>query len=621
MAKTWSSLKGATRDGTAHEVEYRIKRPDNEERWVYCKAEELINKSRHSSKLTGILQDITDRRIQDEQLRLAAAVYENTSEGVVITNLKAEIIDVNKAFSVISGYARDEVIGKNPNMLHSNKHDPNFYQEMWHAILSTDQWNGEIWNRRKNGSIYPEWLSISSIKNDNAQVTHYIGVFSDISEIKKTEEELYHLAHHDALTGLPNRLLLNEYLNQAIKRAKRKKTLIAVIFVDLDNFKNINDSFGHAAGDKLLKDVSSRLLNHVRDGDSVTRISGDEFIVVMEDIDREGDATNAAKKLISEFVKEFQIDSKTVSVTASLGISLYPQDGTDSVELLRNADSAMYLAKEDGRNTYQYYTKEMTANAFERVLLETSLRQAIDKNEFFLNYQPQIDFTNKNIIGAEALLRWSHPTLGIVSPAKFIPLAETSGLIIEIGDWVLRTACKQAKSWLDSGIQFGRIAVNIAGLQIKRGNLVSKVCQILDETGLPAKHLELEVTEGFIMKEAESAIKQLEEIRKLGILLAIDDFGTGYSSLSYLKKLPIHKLKIDQSFVRDIPFDNDDMAISKAVIALGTSLGLTIIAEGVETQQQAEFLSSVGCHQAQGYLYSRPLDTITAEKYFIKHRL
>ncbi|PLY17002.1 MAG: two-component system response regulator [Sedimenticola sp.] len=553
------------------------------------------------------LHDLSRARQVEETLRLAASVFENTDEGVVITDAQGKILEVNRAFTEILGYTRDEVIGRNPRLWQSLRHDESFYRNMWLSLTETGQWRGELWNRRKDGSVFPEWQTISSVTDEEGRLTHYVGVFSDISQIKHSQEQLDHLAHHDALTDLPNRLLLNERLEQAIRHAERNASKLAVIFLDLDLFKHINDSLGHPAGDSLLQKVAAKLVQTVRQGDTVARIGGDEFVLLLEEIDIADNVVVAAEKLMAIFAEPFQLGDQGIRITASLGITLYPRDGKDSASLLRNADAAMYRAKEEGRNTYQFYTEELTRNAFERVLLENNLRQAISREELRLVYQPQVDLQSGQIIGVEALIRWQHPELGIISPIKFIPLAEESGLIHSIGEWVLRTACRQGRDWLERGIDFGSIAVNVAGHQIQRGNLPEDVKKILAETRFPSSQLELEVTEGFIMQQADFAIRQLMTLRQMGVTLAIDDFGTGYSSLSYLKQLPIHKLKIDQSFVRDIPEDPNDMAIADAIIAMGKSLGLTVIAEGVETQEQANFLKAAGCQEAQGYLYSRPI--------------
>ncbi len=556
------------------------------------------------------LHDLSRTRQTEERLRLAASVFESTDEGVVITNAEGNILEVNRAFSDIQGYSREEVIGKNPRMFKSGHHDQSFYRDLWRALTETGHWSGELWNRRKNGELFPKWQTINRVLDSHGNLTHYIGIFSDITHIKRSKEQLDHMGHHDALTDLPNRLLLNERLEQAIKHAERHNTQLAVIFLDLDNFKHINDSLGHPVGDQLLQEVARKLVLAVRQDDTVARIGGDDFVLLLEDIGKPENAGLAAQKLAAVFAQSFQLEDQSIRTTASLGICICPQDGKDPATLLRNADAAMYRAKEEGRNTYQFYTEELTRNAFERVLLENNLRQAIEQGQLLLLYQLQKELQSGKIIGVEALVRWVHPELGMISPAKFIPMAEESGLIHPIGDWVLKTACHQGKRWLDKGIDFGRISVNIAGPQLQRGTLVNEVIAALKETGLPTHHLELEVTEGFIMQQAESAITQLQALRDLGLTLAIDDFGTGYSSLSYLKQLPIHKLKIDQSFVRDIPDDHNDMAIADAIIAMGRSLGLTVIAEGVETEAQAEFLKQAGCQEGQGYLYSKP---VTAE--------
>jgi diguanylate cyclase (GGDEF)-like protein/PAS domain S-box-containing protein len=546
-----------------------------------------------------------------EHLRLSASVFKHSVEGIAIADTNGHILDANDAFCKIHGYTKQEVVGKSSRFFQSGRHDHDFFLTIWHSISKTGQWRGEIWNRRKDGSIFPLWMTINDVRDSDGIVTNYLGTFSDISQIKQSQEELDFLAHHDPLTELPNRLLLLERLAHAISRAKREKEQLAVIFLDLDRFKQINDSLGHPHGDKLLQQVAKRLSSEIRSDDTLARLGGDEFVLLLEGITKTESVGIAAQKLTNAFTAPFDIDDQEISITASLGIAIYPQDGIAPTVLLRNADTAMYSAKDLGRNNYQFYTQKLTEDAIERVAMENCLRNAIDNRELYLLYQPQIDLNSGKIIGVEALLRWQNQKFGLVSPMKFIPLAEETGLIHKIGKWVLYAACHQGKLWIDQGIDIDSIAINISGAQIKQGKLVEEVTEALNDSRLPPERLELEVTEGFILDDPDAAIKQLSTLRDIGVVISIDDFGTGYSSLSYLKRLPIQKLKIDQSFVRDIPNNTDDMAIADAVIAMGHSLDLSVIAEGVETEEQAEFLTSHGCNKAQGFLFSKP---VTAEE-------
>jgi diguanylate cyclase (GGDEF)-like protein/PAS domain S-box-containing protein len=554
-------------------------------------------------------KSLLEERVKERtaELREAAAVFANTAEGVAITDPQGMILNVNEAFTRITGYSRAEVIGQSPRLLSSGRHPKHYYQSMWKSLIKTGQWRGEIWNRRRDGTIYPQLLTISSVLDENHQPHRYVGVFADISALKESEERLTYLAHHDVLTGLPNRLLFNERLGHSIKRAVLHNSGLALVFVDLDRFKHVNDSIGHNAGDKLLVKLASRLRTTVRAEDTISRISGDEFIVLLEDVVTSEQAIVAVEKLMTAFDNPFDLEGKLMNMTASMGISLLPRDAIDGETLLRNADSAMYKAKEDGRNTYQFYTREMTTQMYDYMFIKNALGTALKQGEFHLVYQPQIELISGEVVGVEALLRWTHPEHGNISPGRFIPVAEQSGLIRDIGQWVLNSACQQARAWLDVGCEFGRLAVNVAGLQLQGGDYLERISQVLKEYDLPATSLELELTESYLVRLADEIISQLDGLRSLGVSIAIDDFGTGYSSLSYLKRLPVNKLKIDKSFVQDIPLDKDNMAICKSVIAMGHALNLQVIAEGVETLEQAKFLGDNTCTLAQGYLFGKPV--------------
>jgi diguanylate cyclase (GGDEF)-like protein/PAS domain S-box-containing protein len=563
-----------------------------------------------SGQISGAVvsvRDITQLHRAQEKVRQAARVFSSTAEGVTITDLDGTIIDVNEAFCEITGYTREEAVGQNPRILQSGRHDGRFYRDMWTHLLRDGCWRGEIWNRRKTGESYPEMLTISTVRDDSGQASGFVAVFSDITSVKQTEARLEHLAHHDPLTQLPNRLLFSSRLRQSLAYSARSQAHLAVMFIDIDRFKQINDSLGHNAGDNLLIQIATRLQNIIRIEDTVARISGDEFIVMLENIGSVEHVTVVARKIMDAFQQPFDLEDNELRVTCSIGISLYPEDGRESSILMRNADAAMYRAKADGRNNYQFYTREMTSAAFEQVFLENAMRNALEHGEFRLVYQPQVSLLDRRVTGIEALLRWHHPEQGVISPGRFIPIAEQSGLIRKIGTWVLDEACRQARQWLDDGLDFGRIAVNVSGSQIQQAGFADHVQETLERRGLAADRLELEVTESFLMQKVDESLLQLDRLNTMGIALAIDDFGTGYSSLAYLKQLPVRKLKIDRSFVGDIPGDSNDMAISEAVIALAHALDLEVIAEGIESDAQADFLVSKGCTLGQGFLYSRPL--------------
>ncbi|MFG0381757.1 bifunctional diguanylate cyclase/phosphodiesterase [Pseudomonas sp. zbq_18] len=554
-----------------------------------------------------IARDITEREQMQERLHQAATVFESTAEGVMITDLEQRITAVNRAFTDITGFTEAEALGQTPRLLASGKHDSAFYAAMWHQLAAEGHWQGEVCNKRKNGELYPEWLTISAVRDQSGQITHFVGVFADISSLKQAQDRLDYQAHHDPLTGLPNRMLFENRLDNALKDARADNQCGAVLFLDLDRFKHINDSLGHPVGDQLLKAIALRLREQLRDIDTVARLGGDEFIVLLPGLHQPRDAERVATKLLACFGAPFQAEGHEFFTSASIGISLFPQDGNDVPTLIKNADAAMYSSKAKGRNRSEFYTRKLTFQATERMTLELELRRAIERDELSLYYQPKLCLRSGHLVGAEALLRWHHPVFGEVPPDRFIPLAEDNGMILQLGDWVMQEACRQMRQWQDSHAPFGPLSVNLAGSQLRQPQLTERITGMLDDFGLTADKLQLEITESFIMNQAEEALAILHELKALGLQLAIDDFGTGYSSLSYLKRLPLDILKIDKSFVHGLPGDPDDAAITRAILALGRSLQMTVIAEGVETKAQELFLTSEGCEHIQGYVVSRPL--------------
>ncbi len=554
-----------------------------------------------------IVEDLTVEKAEREELLLARKVFEVNSEAIMVTDQNNRIVRVNAAFEAITGYREDEVLGKDPRMLGSGRHDREFFSALWRGILERGHWEGEIWDRRKDGSEYPKWVHIDTIRDPDGNISHHVAVFSDITERKASEERIRYLAQHDALTGLPNRFTLAVHLEHAVARAERSGEKIGLMFIDLDNFKGINDSLGHHVGDLLLCEVARRITGLVRKSDIVARIGGDEFVVVLEGGYLPADASVVGQKIIDCLAEPCVMDGHDLRTSPSIGIGIYPEDGGNIEILMKNADTAMYHAKSAGRNNFQFYAEHMNQTAAIRLKLEAKLRNALQNGEFLLHYQPQVDLESGRANGLEALIRWQNADLGMVSPASFIPLAEEIGLIVPIGEWVLRTACQDARNWLEAGIEFGRVSVNISPQQFRQRNFPQRVEAILAETGLPPAVLELEITESTVMETAETAIAMLNRLKELGLALAVDDFGTGYSSLAYLKRFPIDRLKIDRSFVMDIETDTTDAAIASAVIALAHSLGLSVVAEGVETEGQAAFLRRQQCDSVQGFFFCRPV--------------
>ncbi|MHC8302362.1 phosphodiesterase DibA [Pseudomonas sp. ZS1P83] len=575
--------------------------------WVVFSAGLIFLARARLFRCLGIGAKLRERAEDRERLCQAAAVFDCTREGVLVTDCKGLIVHVNRAFMEITGYQREEVLGQRPSLFKSGHHPPAFYQAMFATLNSTGEWSGEIWNRRKSGEIYPQWQTIRIIHDDRQRVSHYVAVFSDISAIKNSEHELTHLAHYDPLTDLPNRLLFTDRAEQALAAAQMHKRGCALLMIDLDHFKMINDSLGHSIGDQLLKGVAERLKAMVGPGITLARLGGDEFAVLAESCLQMVHAAALAQRIIDGLKEPFQIDGHQLFVNISVGISLFPGDALSAEQLLRNSDSALFKAKSAGRNGYALYTEELTAHAQQRVETAFELRRALEQQELRVYYQPVHDLKTGRLIGVEALVRWEHPQRGLVSPAEFIPIAERTGLIAEIDAWVMRQACEQMCQWQQAGVVLSFVAVNVSSRLFARRELFQQVAKVLHETGLDPACLELEVTESAVMDDPEVALEQMHRLRELGVRLAIDDFGTGYSSLLRLKRLPVQKLKIDQGFVVGLPWDEDDAAIVRVIIALAQSMGMQVHAEGIEQVEQACFLLEHSCDLGQGYWFGRPV--------------
>ncbi len=602
------AVNACIENGSAYNLEHRVVWPDGSVRWVLERGDVVRNAEGRPLNMLGVVQDITERKRQEAALELAGKVIENTPEGVLVTDARLNIISVNHAFISTTGYSELEVLGHKPSILASGRHGADFYQMMWQSLRDSGQWQGEIWNRRKNGDIYPEWLNISAIRDETGAVTHYAGIFSDLSTQEHVRKRLHRLAYYDLLTDLPNRDLFRDRLANAVSRSRRLDRGVGLIFLGLDRFKTVNDSLGHSAGDELLKAVAERLVECMGESDTIARLGGDEFTVVLGDIAAPTDVAQAARKILQAFRAPNLVEGHEIYVGASIGISVFPGDGDTPEELIRNAEAAMYKAKEQGRNDYRFYTADMGTRSAERLVLESELRKAIERNELSLAFQPQVDLKTGRICGVEALARWHNARLGRVRPDLFIEAAETTGVIAELGRWVLDAALRTLSRWHQAGFSSLRMAVNISGHQLLSGCLVDEVQGALARHGVPAASLELELTESVLMENAERTVRLLERLQALGLSLAVDDFGTGYSSLAYLKRFDVDKLKIDKSFVRDIPGNNSDAEIAATVIAMGHKLGLRIVAEGVETPEQLRFLAEQGCDQIQGYLFSPPVE-------------
>ncbi len=595
-------------EGEGHyDSTYRMLHRDNSHRWIRSRGELIKDAEGQPVRFIGIARDITEQRATEERLKQAIAVFECTHEGVLITDHTNTIVHINPAFSQITGYSAEEVIGQTPRMFKSGQHSPEFYQAMWNTLASNDQWSGEIWNRRKSGEILPQYQTIRLIRDENGFISHNVAIFSDISILKDSQSELNYLSLYDPLTGLANRSHLYERLKTSLLSAIELQKNSTVFLIDLDHFKNINESLGHSIGDQLLQAVAQRIAKNLNSKCILARIGGDEFVVICESIGTPAEAAIMAQQIIKASKEPFTLDNNQLFISASVGICLFPRAGNSVEEIMRNADSALSKAKASGRETFAFYSSELTEQAFQRIRIASELRHALENDGLQLYYQPVYAMNKQKLVGCEALVRWNHPQRGLIAPNDFIPIAEENGLIISIDEWVLKHACAQMQTWLTAGASLKFIAVNISSRSLSNDTLAEHVAQTLSDTKLAAHYLELEVTESAIMENPASADAILRQLREIGVLLAIDDFGTGYSSLARLKSLPVHKLKIDQSFISNLPSDNEDKAIVRAILALGASIGLEVQAEGIETAEQMQFLQKQNCTLGQGYFFGRPI--------------
>jgi diguanylate cyclase (GGDEF)-like protein/PAS domain S-box-containing protein len=586
----------------AHEP-YRVRRGDGRYIWVEDKTKVEYDEQGRAVHFIGFISDITERLEAQKRLELHALIFENASEAIVITDAENRIIAVNPAFEKITGYTAEEAIGQNPRILKSGEHDSFFYEKMWEALLERDEWQGEVVNLTKYGDRYVAWLSIRVIRDASGKVTNYLALQTDITDLVAMRDKLETLAHYDSLTHLPNRFLFKDRFNQAIVRHRRSGKRLALLYLDLDNFKNVNDSLGHMVGDELLQMVARRLEGALRANDTVSRQGGDEFLILLEELRNRYDAKLVVEKLVEAMREPFKLGDEILHVTFSIGVAIYPDDGTTFDELLQHADLAMYAAKHDGKNTYRFFERKMLEKIQVRHHLSTKLRHALEREELTVYYQPKLDLKTRRVKGMEALLRWEDPVDGFISPALFVSIAEESGLIVEMGDWVLEQACRMIKRLEDRYA----IAVNISAKQFEKPDFVESIEKLLKKHRIDPALLELELTETMLIQNIEASLDAMARLKRIGVSLAIDDFGTGYSSLAYLKRFPADVLKVDRSFVNDVEKDPDDAVIVDAIIQLGHTFSMTVVAEGVETEGQLAFLESHGCDEIQGYLFAKPM--------------
>lgn len=605
--------------------EERVETGTNEDVYYATHLIPFLNSKNQVEGVVGVRIDITDHKLAEEEMEMASKVLENTAEGVMVTDADRNVIHVNKAYSEMTGYEEGELLGRVPLLLQTESRSKT-YQEIQHCIEQEGVWKGELWSSRKDGTSYPEMINLKSIKNKKGEITNYFSMSKDITEQNKWQEELYRMAHYDALTGLPNRTLFKDRLSQEINRCARNKKNAAVLFIDLDLFKSINDSLGHAAGDNLLKTISERLKPTLRNADSIARIGGDEFTILVTDLALDyqkniGYLTRLCEKIIDVVKQPVELEGHQLNITCSIGVAVYPIDAVEVEDLLRNADAAMYFAKSQGRRNYQFYSKEFNEKAVEKLEKEIEFRIALKNGSLQLYYQPQVDVISRRVVGAEALLRWYKDGKMVLDPEQIVALAEETGHIYELGNWILSEACSEAKKWMQAGHKNLRVAVNLSTRQFRQKDLVEIVENILKETGLPARLLELEVTESALMENIDYSIGMMAELSKKGIRWSLDDFGTGYSSLNYLREFPVHVLKIDRSFINEISVNPEDSAIVGTIIDLAHKLHLTVIAEGVENEDQLKVLGSMSCELVQGYYFSKPVTAVGFNDYVRKEVL
>ncbi|MDZ4201479.1 MAG: EAL domain-containing protein [Gallionella sp.] len=605
------SYQDSVTNHTTYDIEHRLLFPDGRIKWVNERGSTQYDAQGKALFSMGTVQDITVQKEAEEKLRIASIAFD-TQEAIVITDAKARIISVNRSFERLTGYTVAEAIGQNPRILQSGKHDKAFYDIMWGALLENGTWSGEVWDKRKDGTLYPKWLTITTVRNEAEEITHYVAIFMDLSERKRAEEEIHRLAFYDTLTGLPNRRLLMDRLGQAVVASSRNSQYGALLFIDLDNFKILNDTQGHDVGDMLLLEVANRLKSCVRETDTVARLGGDEFVVLVQELSSSeilaaNQVRTLGEKIIAAVNSPYLLRQHEHHTSPSIGASLFQDKNLSGDELLKRADTAMYQAKTAGRNAMHFFESAMQTALESRAALEKELRSAIARNELQLYYQLQVS-SRRRILGAEVLLRWVNPERGFISPAEFIPLAEETGLILPIGMWVLETACRQLKQWESQPhMQHLQLAVNVSARQFRQKDFVQQVRAVIEDSGINPSALKLELTESLVLVNVEETIEKMNALIKLGIKFSMDDFGTGYSSLSYLKRLPLSQIKIDRSFVRDITTDKSDAVIVQTIIDMSKNFGLEVIAEGVETEDQFDLLRSNGCMAYQGYLFGKPV--------------